>query len=35
LVGSFRFIDEFTTSVRLLKSGRIDPLPLLFMKGFL
>lgn len=29
LVGSFRFIDEFTTSVRWLESGRIDPLPLL------
>ena len=28
LVGSFRFIDEFTTSVRWLESGRIDPLPL-------
>ncbi|MGA3682878.1 L-idonate 5-dehydrogenase [Pseudomonas graminis] len=29
LVGSFRFVDEFTTSVRWLESGRIDPLPLL------
>jgi L-idonate 5-dehydrogenase len=29
LVGSFRFINEFTTSVHWLESGRIDPLPLL------
>ncbi|ALZ83162.1 L-idonate 5-dehydrogenase [Pseudomonas oryzihabitans] len=29
LVGSFRFIDEFTTAVRWLESGRLDPLPLL------
>lgn len=29
LVGSFRFVDEFITSVRWLESGRVDPLPLL------
>lgn len=29
LVGSFRFVDEFTTAVRWLEGGRIDPLPLL------
>jgi len=29
VVGSFRFVDEFNTSVRWLESGRIDPLPLL------
>lgn len=28
VVGSFRFVDEFATSVRWLESGRIDPLPL-------
>jgi len=29
LRGSFRFIDEFTTAVRWLESGKINPLPLL------
>ncbi|MFJ2690070.1 L-idonate 5-dehydrogenase [Pseudomonas sp. NPDC087336] len=29
LVGSFRFVDEFATSVRWLESGRVNPLPLL------
>jgi L-idonate 5-dehydrogenase len=29
LVGSFRFVNEFATSVRWLESGRVDPLPLL------
>jgi len=28
-VGSFRFVDEFATSVRWLESGRVNPLPLL------
>lgn len=28
-VGSFRFVDEFTTAVKWLQDGRIDPLPLL------
>lgn len=29
LVGSFRFINEFSTAVRWLESGRVNPLPLL------
>lgn len=29
LRGSFRFVDEFTTAVRWLETGKIDPLPLL------
>ena len=29
LVGSFRFIDEFTTAVRWLEDGRINPRPLI------
>lgn len=29
LVGSFRFINEFETSVRWLESGRVDPRPLI------
>lgn len=29
LRGSFRFTDEFTTAVRWLEQGKIDPLPLL------
>jgi len=28
-VGSFRFVDEFTTAVKWLQDGRIDPQPLL------
>jgi L-idonate 5-dehydrogenase len=29
LRGSFRFVDEFSTAVRWLETGKIDPLPLL------
>ncbi|WP_251268299.1 zinc-binding dehydrogenase, partial [Enterobacter hormaechei] len=29
LVGSFRFIDEFTIAVRWLEDGRINPRPLI------